>query len=107
MAAFMNVAHVDDVPPGKMKTVNVDGQPIVLANVQGTLYAFSGVCSHADGPLGRGKLLGDVVECPFHGGQFEVRSGKAVMAPAADDVPTFEVRIEGDGIWVMVPWKQG
>jgi 3-phenylpropionate/trans-cinnamate dioxygenase ferredoxin component len=103
MAAFMKVAQVDDVPPGKMKTVNVNGQPIVLANVDGTLYAFSGMCSHADGPLGRGKLLGDVVECPFHGGQFEVSSGKAVMPPATDDIPTFEVRIEGNDIQVALP----
>ena len=103
MAAFVKVARVGDVPPGKMKTVNVNGQPVVLANVDGTLYAFSGICSHADGPLGRGKLLGAVVECPFHGGQFEVSSGKAVMPPATDDVPTFEVRVEGDDIWVELP----
>jgi nitrite reductase/ring-hydroxylating ferredoxin subunit len=103
MAAFMKVARVGDVPPGQMKTVNVNGQPIVLANVDGTLYALSGICSHADGPLGRGKLLGDAVECPFHGGRFEVRSGKAVMPPASDDVPTFEARIEGDDIWVELP----
>jgi nitrite reductase (NADH) small subunit/3-phenylpropionate/trans-cinnamate dioxygenase ferredoxin subunit len=103
MAAFMKVARIDDIPPGKMKTVNINGQPIVLANVEGTVHAFSGICSHADGPLGRGKLLGEVVECPFHGGQFEVRSGKAVMPPATDDVPTFEVQIEGDDIWVASP----
>jgi 3-phenylpropionate/trans-cinnamate dioxygenase ferredoxin component len=104
MATFVKVARVDDVPLGKMKTVNVNGQPVVLANVDGTIYAFSGICSHADGPLGRGKLLGAVVECPFHGGQFEVSSGKAVTPPATDDVATFAAQIEGDDIWVALPW---
>jgi len=98
MAAFVRVASVGDVPPGAMMTVQVNGQPVVLANVDGTIYAFSGVCGHAEGPLGRGKLLGDIVACPFHGGQFEVKSGKAVMLPATDDIPTFEVQIEGEDI---------
>jgi nitrite reductase/ring-hydroxylating ferredoxin subunit len=103
MAAFVRVANVGDVPPGKMMTVQVNGQSVVLANVDGTIYAFSGVCSHADGPLGRGKLMGDMVACPFHGGQFEVRTGKAVMPPATDDIPTFEVQIEGEDIKVASP----
>jgi nitrite reductase/ring-hydroxylating ferredoxin subunit len=103
MAMFVKVARVDEVPPGKMKTVSVNGQPVVLANVGGTIYALGGICSHADGPLGRGKLLGAVVECPFHGGQFEVSSGKAVTPPATDDVATFAVQIEGDDIWVASP----
>jgi nitrite reductase/ring-hydroxylating ferredoxin subunit len=103
MAMFVKVARVDEVPPGKMKTVSVNGQPVVLANVGGTIYALGGICSHADGPLGRGKLLGAVVECPFHGGQFEVSSGKAVTPPATDDVATLAVQIEGDDIWVASP----
>jgi nitrite reductase/ring-hydroxylating ferredoxin subunit len=103
MAAFVQVAHIGDVPPGKLLTVNLKGQPVVLANVDGTIYAFSGMCSHADGPLDRGKLRGDIVECPFHGGRFEVRSGKAVMLPATEDIATFAVRIEGDAIQVALP----
>jgi nitrite reductase/ring-hydroxylating ferredoxin subunit len=103
MATFVTLARVGDVPPGKMLTVQLNGRPVVLANVDGTMYAFGGMCSHADGPLGKGKLLGDMVECPFHGGQFEVRTGKAVMLPATDDIPTLEVQIEGDDIKVALP----
>jgi len=103
MAAFVKVAHVGDVPPGKMLAVTLDGQPVVLVNVGGAMYAFGGICTHADGPLGKGKLRGGVVECPFHGGQFEVQTGKAVMPPATEDIPTFEVRIVGDDIHVALP----
>ena len=103
MAAFVKVAHVGDVPPGNMLAVTLDGQPVVLANVGGAIYAFGGICTHADGPLGKGKLRGGVVECPFHGGQFEVQTGKAVMPPATEDIPTFEVRIVGDDIHVALP----
>ena len=103
MGTFVKVARVGDVPPGKMLTVPLDGQPVVLANVDGAMYAFGGICTHADGPLGKGKLRGGVVECPFHGGQFEVRTGKAVMPPATEDIPTFAVRIVGDDIQVALP----
>jgi nitrite reductase/ring-hydroxylating ferredoxin subunit len=103
MGAFVKVAQVRDVPPGKMLTVTVDGRPVVLANVNGAIYAFSGLCSHADGPLGKGKLRGGVVECPFHGGQFEIRTGRAVMVPATEDIQTFAVRIDGDAIQVALP----
>jgi nitrite reductase/ring-hydroxylating ferredoxin subunit len=53
--------------------VNLHGQPVVLTNVDRTIDGLSGMCSHTDGPLGLGKLRGGIVECPFHGGQFEVR----------------------------------
>ena len=61
----------------------LDGQPVVLANVDGAICAFGGICTHADAPLGKGKLRGDVVECPFHGGQFEVRTGTGWQVAAA------------------------
>jgi nitrite reductase/ring-hydroxylating ferredoxin subunit len=103
MAAYVKVARMGDVSPGKMLTVNVNGQPVVLANVNGAIYAFGGICTHADAPLGKGKLRGDVVECPFHGGQFEVRTGRAAMPPATQDIPTFDVQVEGDDIHVALP----
>jgi nitrite reductase/ring-hydroxylating ferredoxin subunit len=103
MAEFVKVARVDDVPPDTMITADIDGRPIVLANVNGTIYAFDGLCTHAGGPLGEGLLIGDMVECPFHGGQFDVRTGAAVALPAFEGVPVYEVRIDGNDITVARP----
>jgi nitrite reductase/ring-hydroxylating ferredoxin subunit len=103
MAEFVKVARVDDVPPDAMITVDIDSRPIVLANVNGTIYAFDGLCTHAGGPLGEGLLIGDMVECPFHGGQFDVRTGAAVALPAFEGVPVHEVRIDGNDITVARP----
>jgi nitrite reductase (NADH) small subunit len=64
MAAFVQVARIGDVPSRKLLTVNLHGQPVQLANVDGTIYALIGMCSHADGPPDRGKLRGGLVECP-------------------------------------------
>jgi Rieske [2Fe-2S] domain len=55
MVAFVQVARIGDVPSGKLLAVNLHGQPMLLANVDGTIYALSGMCSHADGPLTEGS----------------------------------------------------
>ena len=100
MAEFVRVAGVSDVPPGEMMIVEVDGEDVVLANVGGEIYAIGGTCTHRGGPLGEGILMDDVVECPWHGGQFNVKTGEVVSAPPGEAIPTFQVQIDGDDIRV-------
>jgi nitrite reductase (NADH) small subunit/3-phenylpropionate/trans-cinnamate dioxygenase ferredoxin subunit len=100
MPEFPRVASVGEVPPGEMMTVEVDGQEIVLANLEGEIVAFGNECTHRGGPLSDGILMGDVVECPWHSGQFNVRSGEVVGAPADCPIRTYEVRVEGDDVSV-------
>jgi len=103
MADFVKVASVSEIPPGEMKIVELDGQDVVVANVNGQFLAFANDCTHRGGPLGEGILMDEVVECPFHGGQFNVRTGEVVAAPPTEAVPTFAVRVEGDDISVEKP----
>jgi nitrite reductase/ring-hydroxylating ferredoxin subunit len=100
MAEFVRVAGAGDVPAGEMLIVEVDGDDIVLANVDGEIYAFGGECTHKGGPLGEGLLEGDEVECPFHQGRFNVKTGEAVQEPPTDPTPTYEVQLDGDDIMV-------
>jgi len=100
MPEFVRVASVDEVPPGEMKIVEVAGEDVVLANVDGQIYAIGGTCTHRGGPLGEGVLAGDVVECPFHGGQFNVRTGEVVGPPPTEPVQTYTVQVEGNDIKV-------
>lgn len=103
MAEFQRVAAASDVPPGEMLTVEVNGEEVVVANVDGEFVCFSNSCSHRQGPLGDGLLLeGGIVECPFHGGQFNVRTGEVVQAPPSEPIPTYPVRIDGDDVSVAV-----
>ena len=100
MAEFVRVARVGDVPAGEMLTVQVEGEDVVLANVDGEIYAFGGECTHRGGPLGEGLLEGDEVECPFHQGRFNVKTGAPTDGPPEDPVPTYQVQVEGDEIRV-------
>lgn len=100
MPDFVKVATVGDVPPGEMLIVELDGEEIAIANVDGDFVAFDNACTHRQGPLGEGLLMGEVVECPFHGGQFNVRTGAVVGPPPTEPVKTYAVQVEGDEIKV-------
>ena len=100
MAEFVRVAGRGDVPAGEMLIVEVEGEEIVLANVDGQVYAFGNGCTHRGGPLGEGLLEGDEVECPFHQGRFNVKTGEAVQEPPTEPIPTYQVQLDGDDIMV-------
>ena len=100
MAEFVRVAGRGDVPAGEMLIVEIEGEEIVLANVDGQIYAFGNGCTHRGGPLGEGLLEGDEVECPFHQGRFNVKTGEAVQEPPTEPVPTYQVQLDGDDVKV-------
>ena len=97
---FVAIARVSELAAGEMKFAAVDGQRIVLANVEGRFYALRDVCGHRNAPLSRGRLLGHLIECPLHFALFDVRTGKLVDGPISTDVPAYEVRVEGETVYI-------
>jgi 3-phenylpropionate/trans-cinnamate dioxygenase ferredoxin subunit len=97
---FVKIGEVDDFPVRSMRRVQVGDRTIVLANIDGRLYAFSNSCTHRGGPLDEGELDGNVVICPLHGGQFDVRTGKAVSPPPAKDLVVYDVQVQGSAVLV-------
>ena len=96
---WITVCQTADCPPGEGRELVAGEQIIALYNIDGTFYALDGICPHAGGPLGKGKLTGCIVTCPWHGWQFDVRSGH--HQPNRRIVqPRFEVRVEGE--WILV-----
>ncbi len=101
---FVKVALTSEVPEGKMKTVQMMGHDICLANVAGNYYAIGNVCTHFHEPLAQGTLKDNVVTCPLHGSQFDVRTGEVKRGPARVPEPVYEVKLEGSTI--MLRQKQ-
>jgi|ERR1043166_4758978 nitrite reductase/ring-hydroxylating ferredoxin subunit len=97
--ALERAARVSEIPPGSIKEVQVGGKPVALANVSGKFYAINNTCLHRGGPLGQGQLEGNVVTCPWHGWQFDVTTGKAVLNPSAE-VGCLRAEVQGDEIYV-------
>ncbi len=103
MTDFVKVAELDDLDDGELIAVEIDGEPVCLTKVDGTVYAFTGTCTHIGGPLNEGELDDDIVTCPWHGAQFNVRTGKVLRGPARQDIQTYALRLEGDSILVSLP----
>jgi len=97
---FVPVAKACDLAPGQMKWVAVDGERVVVANVDGAFWALRDVCGHKNAPLSRGKLAGCLIECPLHFAQFDVRTGELVTGPISTAVPIYQVRVEGDTVYL-------
>jgi 3-phenylpropionate/trans-cinnamate dioxygenase ferredoxin component len=100
MADWVRVASVGECPPGKLLGVEAEGQLIVLANVEGSLYALQDRCTHQDYPLSDGELDGTRIECIYHGARYDVRTGRAVQLPAIRPVKTYEVEVRGDDVYI-------
>ncbi len=102
MSRWVSIATVAECPPGA-SLERVAGDSIVaLFNVEGEFFALDGVCPHQGGPLGKGELTGCTVTCPWHGWQFDVRTGQHGLNPRLHQ-PRFVVRVDGDAILIELP----
>ncbi|HVZ53077.1 MAG TPA: non-heme iron oxygenase ferredoxin subunit [Pseudolabrys sp.] len=100
--AWQAVGRSEDLAEGGMLAVEIAGTKIAVYRVDGQLFATDNICSHAYAMLTDGWLDGDEIECPLHGGRFNVRTGKAMTSPVECDIRTFPVR-EADGIIAVLP----
>jgi len=104
------VASARELPPGRRKLVNVDGRAIVIFNIGGEFFALLNRCPHQGGNLCEGRLIGlvessepghyrysregEILRCPWHGWEFDVRTGKSWCDPARIRTKTYDVGIE-------------
>ena len=101
MPTFVRAASASEIPAGTGRTVDVSGACVALFNVGGSFLAIANACPHRGGPLAEGDLSGAVVTCPWHGFQFDVRTGQS-----ADGKPlqlkTYPVRLTDDSVEIGV-----
>src|SRR5437660_12404007 len=101
--AMTKVANVGDVPSGAGKVVQAGNTALALFNIGGTFYAVDNRCTHVGGPLGQGKIEGNVVTCPWHGSRFDVTTGQVVAPPARRPVATFPATVVKGEVFVEMP----
>jgi nitrite reductase/ring-hydroxylating ferredoxin subunit len=100
MPGFIFVAKRSEIPERSGLCVEAEGRRIALFRLGDAICAIDDSCPHADGPLSEGSLEGDVVECPWHGSRFNVRTGALLQPPAAQGVATYAVRVTGEEVEV-------
>jgi nitrite reductase/ring-hydroxylating ferredoxin subunit len=82
---YVSAIAIEDLAPGGMKVVQVEGREIVVGNDGGRFYAVERRCGHMNAPLEMGTLVGTVVTCPMHCAQFDVATGEALAGPVPED----------------------
>ena len=102
-AEYLEIAPASELLNGERLFIEVEGKSIVIFNIADQFFAIADICTHDDGPLGDGDLEGYNIVCPRHGGEFDVRTGKAVQLPVVVDVPAYPVRVVDGMIQVGIP----
>ena len=100
--SFRDLLSLDELPPGGKRAFDVAGRSVLVCNVAGEIHAVANACTHAAIPLLSGKLRGCVLECPLHGGRFDLRDGRPVAGPPRRPLERFAVRIEDGRVRVRV-----
>jgi nitrite reductase/ring-hydroxylating ferredoxin subunit len=85
------VARSGDLEVDQMKLLRVGGRRIVLARTEQGYVAFDDRCTHRGGALSGGTMICGTVQCPWHGSQFDVRTGSVKAGPAKDGITTYPV----------------
>lgn len=99
---IFRVCHASEIPSGGMRSFDIGGESILIANVGGRFFAIGNTCTHHEGELAEGFLDENecTVECPVHNAVFSLESGEALESPAELPVPTFPVSVEDDEIYI-------
>jgi nitrite reductase/ring-hydroxylating ferredoxin subunit/uncharacterized membrane protein len=97
---YTRVMKEDDLKENKPTRAEADGVAILLVKRQGEIYALTERCPHLGAPLSEGKLVGDAIQCPWHGSQLALSDGHVVNGPATFPARCFDVRVRAGYIEV-------
>jgi len=101
---WVRVAAVADVPEGGVIAVRLGDREIALYHLPGGEYrATDNVCTHEYAQLSDGWLENGEIECPLHAARFDIRTGKALCAPAEKALDVFAVKAEGADLLLRLP----
>jgi nitrite reductase/ring-hydroxylating ferredoxin subunit len=91
---------VSDVPVGTAVKVEVGQFVLAVFNLDGTIFVTDDACTHGPGSLSEGYIEDGVVECNFHNGQFNIRTGEVVSPPCMVPILTYPVAISQGAVYI-------
>ncbi len=100
-ASWVDIGEIAEFPLGKVREIIAGDHVLAVAHIAEGVFALDGLCPHQGGPLGQGKLAGDVVICPWHQFSFEMRTGYCTSSRGLAQ-KQYLVRIEGDRVVVQI-----
>jgi 3-phenylpropionate/trans-cinnamate dioxygenase ferredoxin subunit len=102
LPSFLPTVPASQVPVGGILGIEVGGTKVLLSNIDGQIHAVSGVCTHEEYDLADGIVLEGAIVCPLHLSQFDLKTGQVYNPPAELPLRVFNVKIDGDTVFVEV-----
>jgi len=102
MGQYFKVAKAADVTSGKLRCVEVQGKRVALFSLGSEIYAIGDLCTHEGANLSEGQLDGEEIECPWHMGRFNIKTGAATCPPAEEAVERYNVRVSDGDVEIEV-----
>ena len=102
MPSRLELCQADEVAEGTALKVEKEGLTFAVFNVDGEYYVLDDACTHGPGSLSEGYIEGDVVECNFHNGQFNIRTGEVVLPPCMIPMKTYPATVEDGKVFIEV-----
>jgi nitrite reductase/ring-hydroxylating ferredoxin subunit len=102
MTTRIKLCSADEVAAGSAVKVETGDLIVAVFNVDGQFYVTDDACTHGPGSLSEGYIEDDVVECNFHNGQFNIRTGEVVSPPCMVPVKTYPTVVEDGAVYIEV-----
>jgi 3-phenylpropionate/trans-cinnamate dioxygenase ferredoxin subunit len=104
---YVPVARADEFRPGERMVFDIGERVVAVFQVGERFFAIADVCSHDNGPVAEGEVVGQEIVCPRHGARFSLETGKALSLPAVVGIPAYPVRVVGGEVQVGLPAGPG
>jgi len=97
---FVKLSNKNSLPLGELRSFKVMGHELLVVNLSGKIFCLDGRCKHAGAPLAEGTLEGDILTCPWHYSQFNIKDGSVLRGPAYKPLKTYLVKEKESIIYV-------
>jgi nitrite reductase/ring-hydroxylating ferredoxin subunit len=102
MPSRVELCKVEEVAVGEARRIEAAGLILAVYNLEGDFYVTDDACTHGPGSLSEGFIEGDVIECNFHQGAFNIRTGEVVKPPCMVPVKTYKTIVEDGRVYIEV-----
>lgn len=100
---YTYIARTEEVEAGYPLQVRIDGrEPVAVVRLDDGFYVMDDTCTHGAASISEGEVIGCEIECPFHSGRFDVRTGAATAFPCTEALTVYPVKVEGDQVFAAL-----
>jgi nitrite reductase/ring-hydroxylating ferredoxin subunit len=96
----VELCNASDVEIGGALRVERDDLALAVFNIEGEFFVTDDACTHGPGSLSEGYIEGDIVECNFHNGQFNIKTGEVVAPPCTIPIKTYKTVVENGKVFI-------